>query len=140
MTAKQTNSKTNNTIVLMNSAIASSIANPIPEISKTDNTNNIPIIENPISIRNEAFNSFKRVLPSSLFFMKSIVFERKNEIHIANAAIKMEMNAGSKAIMISHTFTIIAGNASVFCKYAIAVKVAANINGTRESLPNCLAV
>lgn len=140
ITAKQTNSNTTKTIILIITAIISSITKPISIIKETASVNNIPTIEKQISIRKEAFNSFKRIFPSLFLLMKSIVFERKKEIHIAKAAISIDIKAGSKAIMASHTLDNISGIVSISCRHVKIVKAIVRINGIMESLQNCLNV
>ena len=114
-----------------------SIEKPIPAISNTDMVNNIPIIEKLISIKKEAFSSFNNLFPSSLSLIKSIVFERKKDIHIANEAINIEIKTGNSTIIKSHTLTIIEAKDNSFCIKEHNKKEIVITKGIIESLQNC---
>ena len=108
-------------------------------MSNTDMVNNIPIIEKLISIKKDAFSSFNNPFPSSLSLIKSIVFERKKDIHIANAAINIEIKTGNNTIIMSHTLTIIEACDNSFCTKDNTKNAIVSTKGIIESFPNCFS-
>ncbi len=112
---------------------------PISAISDTDIVNSIPMIEKHISIKKEAFNSFNKSFPSILFLIKSMVFERKKEIHIANAAINIEIKTGNRTIIMSQTLIIKETRGNLFCIKDKTAKATVNTKGIIESFKNCFS-
>lgn len=108
-------------------------------MSNADMVNNIPITEKLISIRKEAFSSLSKAFPSSLSLIKSIVFERKKDIHIANAAINIEMKTGNITIIMSETLTIIEARDNSFCTKDNTKNAMVSTIGIIESFPNCFS-